>query len=156
MIHFLREVRILKREGKLHRKLIFRMRMLFVISLILLGIVAFNLVFRAVNPLIALAMAAVGFFLGLRVFSRMNPVSWNEQEAVVQADRMDKIGYATLAAYIAFEISFRTFLDYSFPLSATAFLFAGIFGTIFGRAVGTVLTIHKVFQATHAAADRNG
>src|SRR4029078_11920272 len=125
-----REVRILRQEGKLHKKLVSRVRMLFVISLILLGIVVFNVIFRAADPLIASILAVVGFLLGLYVFSRMNVVSWNEQEAVVQADKMDKIGYAILGLYIIFEISFRTFLTYSFPLSATAFLLAGIFGTI--------------------------
>jgi len=62
---------------------------------------------------------------------------------------MDMVGYITLGLYIAFEIGLRTFLHDFYPVSATAFLLAGIFGTLLGRAVGTVLTIHNVFRTTH-------
>ena len=76
--------------------------MLFVISLVLAGIVAFNLFFRGTNPLIAGALAVVGFVLGLFLFSRMNVVNWNEEEEVVQTGRMDTVGYAVLGLYIVF------------------------------------------------------
>jgi len=80
----------------------------------------------------------------------MNVVNWNEEEEVVQTGRMDTVGYATIGLYILFEISFRTFLHDYFPISATAYLLAGIFGTLFGRAVGTVIEIHRVYRATHS------
>ena len=102
MNNFFKEVRILRQEGKLHQKLITRVRMLFVISLVLAGIVAFNLFFRGTNPLIAGALAVVGFVLGLFLFSRMNVVNWNEEEEVVQTGRMDTVGYAVLGLYIVF------------------------------------------------------
>ena len=149
MFGFLSEVRALEQEGKLHNKLIARVRILFIISLILLGVVLYNLIFHEANPLLVTLFALGGFLLGLYVFARMNVVNWNEEEEIVQTGKMDIAGYLTIALYIAVEISFRTFLKDVYPLSSTAFLFAGIFGTIFGRAIGTVLTIHKVFRATH-------
>lgn len=150
MFDFFKEVRTLRDEGKLHSKLISRVRMLFVISLILLGVVLYNLVFRGANILLVSVFALVGFLLGRYIFSRMNVVNWNEEEEIVQTGKMDIAGYLTIALYIAVEIGFRTFLKDVYPLSVTAFLFAGIFGTIFGRAIGTVLTIHKVFRSTHS------
>ena len=113
------------------------------------GIVAFNLFFRGASPLIVGALVIVGFVLGLFLFSRMNVVNWNEQEEIVQMGKMDAIGYVVLGLYIVFEIGLRTFLNNVFPISATAFLLAGIFGTLFGRATGTIIEIHKVFRSTH-------
>lgn len=149
MLHPFKEVRILRQEGKLHKKLISRVRTLFIISLILLWIVVFNLIFRGVDVLLAGALAVIGFVLGLYVFSHMNVVNWSEQNKVVRTGRMDIVGYVALSLYITFEIGFRTFLRDFYPVSATAFLLAGIFGTIIGRAVGTVIEIHRVFLAAH-------
>src|SRR4051812_7403741 len=104
MIHFFAEVRTLREEGKLHKKLISRLRILFLISLILAGIVVFNIVLRGANPLIAGLMACLGILLGFFVFSRMNVVHLNETEKVVQISKMDILGYVTLGLYIVFEI----------------------------------------------------
>ena len=151
MPNIFREVRTLRQEGKLHKKLINSLRMQSVISAVLAAIVVFNLIFRGANPLIALALAVVGFVLGMFIFSRMNAVSWNEKEETVQSEKMDKIGYATLALYVLFEIGLRTFLSHTFPISATAFLLAGIFGTLLGRVVGTVIEIHRVYRLIHSS-----
>lgn len=150
MANIFAEVRVLREEGKLHTKLISRTRMLFGISLILGGIVVFNVVFRGAHIGIVSALAIIGFFLGLYVFSRMTAVSWNEEESLVQTDRMDSIGFASLGLYIVFEIGLRTFLKDFYPATATTFLLAGIFGTLLGRAVGTVIEIHRVFKTTHS------
>ncbi len=149
MIHFFREVGILRQEGKLHKKLIFQIRMLFFISLVLLGVVLFNIIFRDADWLVAAALSGIGFLLGLYIFSRMNVVNWNEEDEVVQTGRMGTVGYVTLGLYIAFEIGLRTFLHDFSPVSVTAYLLAGIFGTLFGRVVGLVVEIHRVFQTSH-------
>lgn len=150
MPNIFREVRVLRQEGKLHKKLINSLRVQSIISGVLMAIVVFNIVFRAANPFIAIMVAATGFVLGLLVFSRMTAVSWNEKEETVQSEKMDKVGYVTLVLYILFEVGLRTFLNNSFPISATAFLLAGIFGTLFGRVVGTLIEIHRVYRSTHS------
>lgn len=144
-----KEVRILQQEEKLHKTLVRRVRMLFIISLVLAGVVAFNLIFREASLLIAPLITVMGFLLGLFVFSRMNLVNWNEQEETVQAGKMDKIGYLTLGSYVLFEIGLRTFLSSAFPVSATAYVLAAISGTLLGRATGMIVRIHKVFLAAH-------
>ncbi len=149
MIHFFKEVRVLREEGKIHSKLIFRVRMLFVIALILGGIVGYQL-FLGANPWVVLMLAVIGFVLGLYVFARMSVVNWNEEREILETGRMDKVGYITLALYIAVEIGLRTFLNDFYPASATAFLLSGVFGALFGRAVGTVIEIHNVYRSIHA------
>ncbi len=150
MPNFFAEMRTLREEGKVHQKLLTRVRLLLVIALILLLISAYNLIMRPADAFTALALCAVGFLLGLFVFSRMNVVEWNEAESIVQTGRMDAVGFAVIALYIVFEISLRTFLKDFFPLSVTTLLLAGIFGTIFGRAVGTVIEIHRVYKTSHS------
>lgn len=122
--------------------------MLAVISLILIGVVVFNVIFRNTDLLVAAALAGIGFILGFYIFSRMSAVEWNEQEKIVQSGRMDIVGYIALGLYIVFEISFRTFLHDFSAVSVTAFLLAGIGGTLLGRVVGTVVEIHTVFRAS--------
>ena len=126
--------------------------MLLVISVILLGVTLFNVIFRGTSWLITGALFAAGFVIGLYVFSRMSVIQWNEELEIVETGRMDAIGYGLIALYIAFEVSLRTFLSAEYPVSATIFIFAAVAGTIFGRAVGTVVEIHRVFEATHGKA----
>jgi len=148
MLYLLREVRVLRQEGKLHEKLISRMRMLFIIALILFGIVIFNLIFRGLDFFTAGALWGIGFLLGLYIFSRMSSVNWNEDDEMVQAASMDALGYASVGLYIVFEIGLRTFLHNAYPVSATVFVLSGICGTLLGRGMGMVMEIRRVFRAT--------
>ena len=141
-----RRVRALKSEGKLHKRLIFQIRLLSLISIVLLGVVAYNVVLNGLNLWIALAIGIVSFLLGLFVFSRMNALVWNEEEEVIKAGRMELLGFGVLGLYIAFEIGLRTFLTFEFPgtFAATAYLLAGIGSSLLGRSVGTLVAIQKL------------
>ncbi len=145
-----KEVRVLSQEGKLHKSLITRTRILFGISLVLACIVAYNIVAHGASLLIVVPLALGGLVLGMYVFARMSAVDWDEGKDLVQIARMDKLGFATLGLYILFEIVARTFLRDFFPLESTAYILSLVFGTLLGRAIGTVLEIHRVYRATHA------
>ncbi len=136
-------------EGKLHKKLITRVRMLLIISVVLAGIAGFNVVFRNANGPIAAGLLVGGFVIGLFVFSRMNVIQWNEELEIVETGRMDVIGYSLIGFYIIFEIGLRTFLKDFYPISATAFILAAVAGTLLGRSIGTIIEIHRVYRATH-------
>ncbi|MFZ2187212.1 MAG: hypothetical protein WAV46_01105 [Candidatus Moraniibacteriota bacterium] len=151
MISLFQEIRTLRQEGKLHQKLLSRVRMLFFISLALLGAVAFQIIFRGASLWVSLLLAVSGFLPGLFFFSRMSAMSWNEDESIVQIEKMDKIGFGVLLLYIVFEVGLRTLLKDYFPLSATNFILAAIFGTLFGRAIGTLMEIHKVYYNFHSS-----
>lgn len=148
MIHLLREVRTLRQEGKLHKKLISQVRMLFIISCILGLVVVYNILLRGADIRIALFLACIGSMLGISVFSRISVVNWNEDEEIVQLGKMDKVGYATIILYIVFDIGLRTYLKDVYPVSATAYLLAAIFGTLFGRSIGTIVKIHGVYRTS--------
>jgi hypothetical protein len=150
MTTIFKEIQILKDEGKLHAKLLNRTRVLFIISTILLLISLFNVVFRDTSVLWALVLAIVGLLAGLYLFSKMSVYNWNEEEEIVVMGKMDTVGYLSLALYVVFEISLRTFLKDYFPTTVLPLLFAGIGGTLIGRAIGTLLEIHKVYLQQHS------
>ncbi len=152
MLNILREVRALREEGKLHKRLIFRVRMLLVISAILTAISIYHVVARDVSGLLILALILASFCAGLFLFSRMNPVQWNEESEIVESGAMDVIGYATLALYIVFEIGLRTAFTNLDATHATTFILACVGGSLLGRSIGTLVTIHRVYTATHSAA----
>ena len=143
------EIRALKKEGKLHNKLLIRTRILFIIATILLGVVLYNVFTRDLDVLWAIFIGVVGFFLGVFVFSQMNVVNWNEEKEVVKSGKMDKVWYIALALYIFFEIGLRTLLKEYFPLEVIPLLLSGISWTLIGRGIGTLLKIHRVYTMRH-------
>ncbi len=151
MITIFKEVRVLQQEGKVHQKLITRTRILFFLSLALAAVTAYQLLFKGADPAISGMLFFIGLLLGLFVFSRMSAVTWNEEKSQVENARMDIVGFAVLGLYIVLEIGLRTFLVDFYPASSTAFILAGICGILLGRAVGTVVEIHRVYQAIHGA-----
>lgn len=149
MANIFQEIRLLRAEGKLHAKLLNQTRILFGIGILLLLISLFNILFRGTSVVWALVLAIIGLFMGLYVFSKMSSYGWNEEEEVVTMRKMGTAGYLSLGLYILFEISLRTFLKDYFPASVLPLLFAGIGGTLLGRAMGTLLEIHKVYLQQH-------
>ena len=151
------EIRTLKEEGKLHEKLTRRVRILFLISFLLLLVVIWNIYADHITNYLLVLMAvfwSIGFFLGFYIFSQMNVINWSEEDEVVRVGNMDAIGFASIILYIIFEISFRTFLKAYFPGTAIPLLLAGICGTIMGRAIGTLIEIHRVYLKYHDEKNR--
>ena len=148
-MNILTEIRVLRDEGKIHQRLITRTRVLLILSLALFSVVLFNVISRGADWRPALGLAAAGFALGVFLFSRMSPVQWNEEKEVVETGRMDTLGYIILALYIVLEIGLRTFLIDFFPLDATTFVLAGVFGVLFGRVIGTLIEVHRVYRVAH-------
>jgi len=149
MLHLFREVNVLRQEGKIHKALIVRVIILLLISLILTGVLIFNIIARNVDIISIISVGIIGFILGLYVFSRMNIVNWNEEEEIVQAGKMDTLGYGTIILYLIFEIGLRTFFNDFYPLGATILLLSVITGTLLGRTLGIIIEIHKVFNLNH-------
>ena len=148
MFSLFKEIRILRQEGKIHKKLLIRIRIMFLISIILGSISVYNFLFREASIWISIFLVGIGFVLGLRFFSRMNVMSWNEEVSVVQAEKMDKIGFFVLVIYIIFEIGIRNLFKSYIPHFATVFIMDIIFGTILGRVIGMMADIHRVFLSS--------
>jgi len=146
MKNILRSVRGLKAEGKLQKRLVIQIRILMAISLVLMVVVTYQVIAHGLDLGIVLALTALGFALGLLVFSKMNKLVWNEEEEVIQSGRMEILGFVILALYIGFEIGLRTLLNNEFPgsFAAIAYLLAAIGSSLFGRSVGTLIAIRKL------------
>ena len=148
MFNLLTELHTLQEEGKLHASLILRISILFGISFATGTAVLYNVIFRDAEWWIAVPVAIVGFIAGFFLFARLNVVKWDERERLLTTARMDIAGFLILVLYVLFELGFKIFLNDFFPAAASAFVLAAVFGTLLGRAVGTVFEIHRVYRAT--------
>jgi hypothetical protein len=152
MPNILREVRELREEGKLHRGLIRRTRIFLIISGILFCVALYLAFAQQAQPLLWAGAAAIGFLAGFFIFSRMTPLQWNETSEQIESASMGYLGYGMIALYILFEIGARTLLGDIVGEGYQAHLFALIFGVIFGRTMGVVAEMHRVYRLEHGAA----
>lgn len=131
---------------QLHKKLIFRTRLLTAISLILIAIVGYDIFRYGISIPLSLFIGLVAFILGLFLFSRMNTLEWDEEEAVITSGRMDTIGVAIIILYIGFEVSLRSVVTSQFGdmAGSTGYLFMGIGASLLGRSVGNLISIQKL------------
>ncbi len=89
------------------RKLIFRIRMFYVIGILLTGL----MLYEVFDGFIGIELALGGFFLGLFlgfISTRMFIIHWHDEKAKVVA-RFDTIGIFVMLLYVAFSAS-RTWL----------------------------------------------
>lgn len=124
-------------------KLSIRLRMFFVIVLILIGLMLYD-VFEGV---LSIYLALGGFILGMIVgffASRMSLIHWHEESAKV-VSRIDAIGGVIMALYIIFAILRKWIFEYWLQgATLTAFTFSIIAGMMLGRLFGMHLNIRKV------------
>jgi hypothetical protein len=152
MPNILREVRELREEGKLHHGLIRRTRIFLIISGILLCVALYLGFAQHAQPVLWGAVVIIGFLAGFFIFSRITPVQWNEGTEQVEGASMGYLGYGMIGLYILFEVGARTLLGDVVGADYQAYLFSLIFGVIFGRTMGVVVEIHRVYTAEHSAA----
>ena len=149
MLNILREVRVMREEGKIHKKLLTQVYILATIALVILGFVAYEIAVGNLEVLPAFVLAVVGFFLGIYLFAPLNAAEWNEEQEIVAAKRIDKVGFAAIAAYILIVIGIRMFLNQNFHEEVTMLVLSLVVGMLLGRIMGTTLEIHRAFQTAH-------
>jgi hypothetical protein len=152
MPNILREVRELREEGRLHRGLIRRTRIFLSISGVLFCVALYLAFAQQAQPLLWGGAAAIGFLAGFLIFSRMTPLQWNEASEQVESASMGYLGYGMIGLYILFEVGARTLLGDIVGAQYHSYLFALIFGVIFGRTMGVVAEMHRVYRLEHGAA----
>ena len=134
-----------KHAHHVDKKLRFRLRLYSIISLVMLGIVLYE-IFQNTLPL---EFAVVGIFIGLFVgiiSARMYHLSWS-RDAKKIVSRLDMLGIIILAVYIVFAI-FRTKLISYFVQGPVvgAISFSIIAGMMLGRVVGTRNAIIEILK----------
>ncbi|MBF9254554.1 hypothetical protein I2I11_14715 [Pontibacter sp. 172403-2] len=129
----------------LHKKVIFRLRMLLVILLVMCGIVVYDIVTGVLGWMLALAGIAAGVVLGY-VVGYLSDVRWHEETSKVIA-RMDKVGGITLGLYMVFSFSRRwIFGHWIHGPALTAFSFSIVLGTMLGRFLSTRSKVVRILK----------
>lgn len=134
-----------KHRNHLDKKLVFRLRMYFVISTVLFGIVLFEVLSGRVSFLLAMIGLIIGVTIGV-IAARMFVLSWHHDAKKV-ISQLDTIGVVILALYIVFAI-FRSkiigeFVPASYVTGASLSVVSGI---MIGRVFGTGQKIVSILK----------
>lgn len=129
----------------LDKRLKFRLRIYFVIAIIMLGIVFYNFIIGKIGLSFSVFGILMGIFVGI-ISARMYHISWNHNASKV-VGRLDLFGIFILVFYIIFELSRERIVSY-FVQGPTvgAISFSILAGIMIGRVLGTRGRIIKVLQ----------
>jgi hypothetical protein len=116
------------------RKLIFRMRIFYLISIILTGLMLYEVLEGIIGIELSLGGFLLGLFLGV-IATRMFIIHWHEERAKV-VSRLDTIGIFVMILYVAFSAS-RTWLfgHWIHGSVLTAFTYSILAGVMLGTGI---------------------
>ena len=143
----LNSLNIKEHPAKKHidRKLIFRIRIFYVIGIILTGLMLYDVLEGIIGIELSLSGFILGLFLGF-IATRMFIIHWHEERAKV-VSRFDTIGIIIMLLYVAFSAS-RTWLfgHWIHGSILTAFTYSILAGIMIGRIVGMRLKIKNILS----------
>jgi hypothetical protein len=127
------------------RKLIFRIRIFYVIGILLTGLMLYDVLENIIGIELSLGGFLMGLFLGF-IATRMFIIHWHEERAKV-VSRLDTIGIVIMLLYVAFSAS-RTWLfgHWIHGSVLTAFTYSILAGIMIGRIVGMRLKIKNILS----------
>lgn len=136
----------LKNHKHIDRRLLIQLRLFMIISIVLLGVVGYDMVIGILSPWLALLGLLIGFGGGI-LAGRMLTIFWHEDDAKV-VSRLDKTGLWILAVYIAFSVSRKYIAGiWIHGPALLAFTFATVAGVMAGRFIFMNLHVRKVLEA---------
>jgi hypothetical protein len=127
------------------RKLIFRIRIFYLIGIILTGLMLYDVLEGIIGFELSLGGFLLGLFLGF-IATRMFIIHWHEEKAKV-VSRLDTIGIVIMLLYVAFSAS-RTWLfgHWIHGSVLTAFTYSILAGVMIGRIAGMRLKIKNILS----------
>lgn len=129
----------------LNKRLRFRLRLYFLISLVLIGILLYNILRGALRIDYGLFGLVTGVGIGI-ISSRMFRISWNKNAKKV-VSQLDTFGIGILILYFLFEILRGTIVSFfTNGVQVSTVGFAVLAGIMFGRAMGTRGKIIEVLE----------
>src|SRR5665811_560592 len=127
------------------RKLIFRIRIFYVIGIILTGLMLYDVLEGIIGIELSLGGFPLGLFVGF-IATRMFIIHWHEERAKV-VSRLDAIGILVMLLYVAFSISRAWFFGHWIHGSVlTAFTYSILAGIMIGRIAGMRLKIKNILS----------
>jgi len=127
------------------KKLRNRMIVFTIISLVMLGVVIYEIAIGSIKRRIELAAIVIGLWIWLLVH-RMFHISRHEDEEKV-ISRIDRTGAIILVMYILFSIGRHRLIEQFFQWSAVlAVTMAAVFGMMAGRVIGMRNRIVKILK----------
>ena len=127
------------------RKLIFRIRIFYVIGIILTGLMLYDVLEGIIGIELSLGGFLLGLFLGF-LATRMFIIHWHEERAKV-VSRLDTIGIIVMLIYMTFSLSRAWFFGHWIHGSVlTAFTYSILAGVMIGRIVGMRLKIKNILS----------
>lgn len=134
-----------ERAHRVSGKLRIRLGMFFVISIVLLCFVIFDVLHGQLVWWLSLAAIVGGIVIGY-LFGRLSRVAWHPTEEKI-VTQMDTLGIVLIGAYIALAIG-RNFLlkEWFTGAALTAFTLSFAAGLLFGRSLGLYRSIDKVLK----------
>lgn len=134
----------------LDKRLRLRLRIYFIIAIVMLGIVFYDFVIGKIGPSLSFLGILIGIGVGI-ISARMYHISWNHSASKV-VGKLDLFGGFILVLYIMFELGKEKIVAY-FVQGPTvgALSFSILAGAMIGRVLGTrgrildVLKEQKIF-----------
>ena len=144
----LKTTKELGKSGKIHKKILSRLYIMFVMLVIALGIIVYDIIIGRLNPSVALLCITITTILGF-FMSRMNKIVWDEKQELLVAGKMDWTNGAVLALYMAARFTSKYFLNNIYHNAAAAFAISMsiLVGFALGRFLGIAFTVRKTYLA---------
>ena len=143
----LNSLNIKEHPAKKHidRKLIFRIRIFYVIGIILTGLMLYDVLEGIIGIELSLGGFLLGLFLGF-IATRMFIIHWHEERAKV-VSRFDSIGIVIMLFYAAFSASRAWLFGHWIHGSVlTAFTYSILSGIMIGRIAGMRIKIKNILS----------
>ena len=134
-----------KHTHHIDKKLKFRLRLYSIISLVMLGIVLYEIFIKIIPLPFAVVGIFIGLFLGI-ISARMYHLAWSKDAKKI-VSRLDTVGIIILVCYIAFVIVRSKLIGYfvAAPIVG-AVSFSITAGIMIGRVIGTRNAIIEILK----------
>ena len=134
-----------KHNQHIDKKLMFRLRLYVLISLVMLGIVLYEIFIKTLTLEFAIIGILIGLFIGV-ITARMRHLSW-DHDAQKIVSRLDEVGIIILVLYIAFVIVRSKLIGYFVAAPMVGAVgFSITAGVMIGRVVGTRNAIMEILK----------
>lgn len=128
-----------------HPKLRRSLRIYFIVSLIVLILVIYDMFRDHANPFLVLLGLIVGIVVG-KAFTRIYKITWDDEGGNV-IQRMDILGIVLIIFYIAFDLSREHLVEiFIHGGSVASVSLALLSGALYGRVLGSVGVIRRVIR----------